>query len=294
MRETNERTSQAPRACTWGSMGEERGAALIAAFVVLVGLTIIALAFVTMVSDDIKNAGAALIDAKAYYVAEAGLAKARWALTTGGQSVGWGESDISFGAGTYTVTTTNNGDGTSTVVAEGYLPNDTNPLAQRRVEERNIPVTTSGLTNLSLTATASASSYKGADTPDRANDGSSSTKWRADGNPSAGSPQWLAMDLGSAAAFDRVAFDEPSGNKITAYQIQYSSNGSIWSAVSDAVETINGRVTTVDFDAVTVRYQRIYITASTRRNPAIAEYETYNSNETQSIILGQGKFVTSW
>lgn len=274
--------------------GEEKGAALIAAFAVLVGLTIIALAFVTMVSDDIKNAGAALIDAKAYYVAEAGLAKARWALTTDGQSVGWGESDISFGAGTYTVTTTDNGDSTYTIVSEGYVPNDTNPLAKRRVEERNISTTTSGLTNLSLTATASASSYKGVDTPDKANDGQTSTKWRADGIPSAGSPQWLAMDLGIAQTFDRVAFDEPSGNKITTYQIQSSSDGTSWSAVSNAVETINGSVTTVNFDAVTVRYHRIYITASTRRDPSIAEYETYNSNEIQSIILGQGKFVTSW
>ncbi len=127
MRETNE----------W--RGGEKGAALIAAFVVLVSLTVMALAFVTLVSDDIKNAGAALADAKAYYIAEAGLAKARWALTTGGQGLGWGEADVAFGAGTYTVTTTDNGDGTCVIISEGYVPDDVNPVARRRVEERDAP-----------------------------------------------------------------------------------------------------------------------------------------------------------
>lgn len=118
---------------------KQRGAALIAAVVILVSLTVTAMAFVTLVSDDIKNVGAVLADAKASYIAEAGLARARWALTTGGQALGWGEADVPFGAGTYTVTTTDNGDGTCTIVSEGYVPDDVNPVARRRVEEGDAP-----------------------------------------------------------------------------------------------------------------------------------------------------------
>lgn len=272
----------------------ERGSALLTVFIVLVTLSAITLAFLNMVKDDIKRSGSEQADLKSYYIAEAGLAKARWALTTGGQAVGWTEADAAFGAGTYTVTTTDNGDGTYTIISEGYLPTDTNPIAKRRVTEKNITAASSGLTNLSLGATATASSSKGGSTPGDANDGASNTKWTANGTPSVGSPQWLAIDFGSSKTFDRVVFDEPLGNQITSYQIQYSTNGSSWSAVSGTAASRVGTITTVNFTAVTARYHRIYITASIKKDPSISEYESYDTNESVSMILGQGKFVTTW
>ncbi len=271
-----------------------KGVVLIGVFVVLVVLAAIAAAFITMVNFETKNTGAEFNDAKALHLAEAGLAKARWALTTGAQTVGWGEADIALGAGTYTVTTTDNGDGTYTVISDGYVPNDTNPVARRRVEERNISVTGGSLTNLCLGATATASSSRGANVPSRAIDGSLSTWWQANGNPSPSSPQWLRVDLGSAKTFDRVVFTEPAGNTITAYTIQYSSNGSSWINVSNPVASKVGTVTTVNFTAVTMRYHRIRITASAATRPSISEYESYDTSQGGTVTLGQGKFVTQW
>jgi Tfp pilus assembly protein PilX len=110
-----------------------RGAALIVTFVILVGLTLAALGLMTLVGHEIRGAGKGLLNMQAFYIAEAGLAKARWALTTDGQSVGWGEADVSFGKGTYTVTTVDNGDDTYTITSDGYIPNDTAPWVKRRV-----------------------------------------------------------------------------------------------------------------------------------------------------------------
>lgn len=279
---------------TRGLFANRKGAVLIGVFVILVALTAISAAFITMVRFEAQNTGTELNDAKAFYLAEAGLAKARRALTTGGQAVGWGESDTALGAGTYTVTTADNGDGTYTIISEGYVPNDTNPVARRRVEERNISATVSGLTNLCIGAAATASSSRGANVPARAIDGSLSTWWQANGNPSPASPQWLRVNLGSAKTFNRVIFTEPAGNTITAYTIQHSSNGSSWTNVSSPVATKVGTTTTVNFTAVTKRYHRIRITASALTRPSISEYESYDTNQAVSVTLGQGKFVTTW
>lgn len=270
------------------------GAVLIATLLVLVTLTVIVLAFVTMISYEIKSAGTVLDDMKALYIAEAGLAKARWALTTDAQGVGWGESGAVFGDGTYTVTTLDNGDGTYTITSDGYVPDDTTPVAKRRVQEKNVPFSIGSPPNLSLAAAASASSVKGSNTADKAKDGAYNTKWQASGTPSAGSPEWLAVDFGSAVSFDRVVFDEPSGNSITVYVLQHSSDGMTWTAVGNPVASVVGQTTTVDFDSTDGRHLRIYITGSTRRDPAINEFESYNIAGGGVPTLGQGKFVTAW
>jgi hypothetical protein len=272
----------------------KRGVALLSAFIVMVTLSTMALAFLSMVKDDIKRNGTEQADLQANYIAKAGLAKARWALTTSGQAVGWGETDTAFGTGTYTVTTMDNGDSTYTIIAEGYIPNDTNPIARRRVEQRNVSVAMSALTNLCLGATATASSTRSGNVASRSIDGNLSTYWQANGNPSPGSPQWLSVNMGSAKTFNRVIFTEPAGNTITAYTIQYSSNGSSWTNVSSPVALKVGMVTTVNFTAVTRRYHRIRITASAATRPSISEYASYDTNQVLSVTLGQGKYVTTW
>ena len=263
----------------------ERGVALILTFIVFVGLSAVAFAFLTMITYETRSVGTGLRNMQAFYIAEAGRAKARWALTVGEETPGaWGEEDIEFGKGTYTVTTTDNGAGTCTITSYGYIPHDTNPVAQRQVVEDNIPLTSES-PNISLDATASASSEK---SPARyANDGLSDTRWVSAG----GNGSWLAMDFGSSITFDKVVFEEV-GNKIQTYEIQHATDGSNWSAVTNATESVDGDITTVTFDPVSDRYVRLFISTVSKNRPSIAELETYNTAE-ESIVLGQGKFITS-
>ena len=270
----------------------KRGAALILVFLIFVGLSGIAFVFLTMVRDEIGSAGAGLWNIQAFYLAEAGLAKARWALTVGGETLGeWeGEEDIAVTVGTTTIGTytidppVDNDDGTCTITTYGYVPNDNNPLAKRQVVEENIPVG-GDLTNLSLVATISASSEKLPPNPaTNANDGDSGTQWKAGSKDDA----WLKLDFGSAATFDRVIF---TGNNINSVTIYYSSNDSDYTEVTNAVED-PGR--TVNFDSVSAQYLRLDMDVDSNKTAEINEFESYNSAEDVSATLGQGEFSTSW
>ena len=256
---------------------EEKGVILILTFIILVTLTVIVLAFASMISDEIGSTGVGLMNMKTFYIAEAGLAKARWELTAGRETAGFGEEDISFGAGTYTFTTTDNGDNTITIISEGYIPDDINPVARRRVSEKNIPIT---FTNLSLSATASASSVQGPNMADRAIDGDSGTSWKS--NVKNGS--WLKLDFSSSITFDRITFD---GTKIDTYAIMYSGDDIVYQAVTNPVESPAGTIT---FDPVSARYFRFDVNGN---RPGINELETFNVAGSEPA-LGQGKFVTSW
>lgn len=258
----------------------ETGVALILVFIILIGLCVIVSAFITMVNYEIRSAGAGLRNMQAFYIAEAGLAKARWALTTGEEAVGWGETNEPFGEGTYTVTTTDNGDDTCTISSSGYIPNATNPVAQRMVTESNIPIS-GGSTNLSLSATASASSEQGSHTADKSNDGNSVTKWKSDVK----NGSWLKLDFGSSTTFDKIIY---SGSKIDSYVIQYSNNDVTYTNVTNPVESPSG---TVNFDSVSARYLGFNVNGN---KPEINELESYNTAEEGPITLGQGEFSTSW
>jgi hypothetical protein len=258
----------------------KKGAALIFIFVLLVSLTLVVLAFVTMVNYEVRSTGAGFTNMKAFYIAEAGRAKARWALTTGEEELGWGEADVSFGSGTYTVTTTDNGDDTCTITSEGYIPDDTNPIAQRRVIERDVPVTT----NLSLAATASASSAQGSNPASDAIDGSTSSKWAASDKDDA----WLKLDYGSSITFNRVVVN---GQKnIDSVTIEYSDDDSDYDGVTSLVESPTWTFT---FDSVSARYMRLSMGVDANKRAEVDELESYDTTA-GSIILGQGEFVSSW
>jgi len=258
----------------------EKGAALIFVFIVLITLSAIAFAFLTMVRDEITTSGAALADMQAFYIAEAGLAKARWALTEGEEAAGWGQEDISFGEGTYTLTTFDNGDDTYTITSDGYIPDDNNPVAKRRIVESDIPVTTE-LINFSSGAAASASSEQGANTADHANDGESSTKWKSAVN----NGSWLKLAFGYSATLDRIIY---TGNKIDSYTIECSEDDAVYQAVTNPVESPGG---IVDFDAVSARYLMFNVNGN---KPEVNELESYSIAGGASTILGRGEFITSW
>lgn len=260
---------------------------LFATFLLMLVLVEMAVA-VGLLSYNAQTGGKSrLMDQQALYLAEAGLQKARQRLVSGGQAVGWGESDVAFGAGTYTVTTTDNGNGTYTLTAQGYVPNRTTPAAQRELTERNIVVTTSNGTNLSLTATASASSSRGGDTPDRAKDGDLGTIWRSDTN---GSGSWLEMDYGSSTSLSKIIIQED--NNIDGLTIEWSDNNSSWTVASGlTVVESPSKTWTATFTATSHRYFRSRFTDVPADSPArVKEMESYNA----SVSLGTGTYSTQW
>jgi len=257
-------------------MTDKKGSVLIFVFVIMVGLSGLALALLTMTGNEIRSSGAGLWNMQAFYIAEAGLAKARWALTVDGQVPGWSETD-DFGEGTYTVTTTDNGDDTCTIVSDGYIPDVTNTAAKRRVIEQNIPTDVQP-PSLSLTATASASSVKGKDTADKAIDGDGRTKWTSNVN----NGSWLKLDFGDPITFNKIVVN---GKKIGSYTIEYSNNDAAYKGVTNLVEL---PAWTCTFDSVAARYLRFSLNG---KRPEVNELETYN---TAIAGLGRGEFTTMW
>lgn len=255
------------------------GFILLFTLAVLLGLSGLALAFLSMLAQEIKGVGAGLLNIRAFYIAEAGRARARWALTSDAQAVGWGESNISFGGGTYTVTTAYTDPPTNslvTITSDGYIPDSANPRARRRVVENNTLFTGGSGVNLSLAASASASGWQGQNTPDKAIDGQSNTKWISDIN----NGSQLTLEYTSAKTVSKVVVD---GNKIDSYVVQYYNASNEWTAVTNAVGSIPGTLT---FDPVTTSYLRLNVHGN---KPQVNEFESYSGSG-----LGQGVFVTSY
>lgn len=254
----------------------QSGAISIFTFVVMLTLIAITVAFLYMISIRIKSSGLELASAQAFWLAEAGRAKARWALTLGGESVGWATSDVPLGGGTYSVTSFYNGSN-CTIISDGHIPDDINPVARSRVVESNISFS-SASTNLSLSATASASSAQGANTAARANDNNNHTKWKSNVN----NGSWLKLDFAQLTTFNQVVIVNVA--QVTVQTIQYSTNDITYYPVSNLVESPQWTYT---FDAVLARYLKFNVSGN---RPEISEFKTYNS----AIGLGQGIFSTLW
>lgn len=233
---------------------------------------------------------AAVADWQASYVAEAGLQRARQALVAGTWSAAASPGNTyteTFGAGEYSVTIVDNGGDEYTITAEGYVPSEVNPAAQRQIVEDAIAVTVSNGTNLALSATASASSTNGADVASNAKDGNTSTKWEAGTN---GSGEWLAMDLGSSVSLNKIIVEE--NNFIDGVSIEASDNGSSWSAVSASVIEDPNKTWTATFTAASHRHFRAVFTASaSNKKVSVEEMECYSSALSS---LGNGEIAVQW
>lgn len=272
-------------------MKDERGAAVLLTFLLMLVLSGLALAVGVAGHNSVVGGRSQLLDKQAFYIAEAGWQKARTQLTAGSWSAGNTYTE-SFGAGEYKVTIANNGDGTYTLTSEGYVPDQTNTVARRQVVEANLSVTT-GDTNLATSATASASSSSGSHTADKANDASTSTHWKANDEEEA----WLQLDFGSAQALDKVVMKE-KGKKIEEIEVQYSSNGSSWTTKAEAEDedhplSRGDRTWTITFSATSARYWRIFIEEADSK-PRVYELEAYHTAGGGSTRLGEGAFTTSW
>lgn len=113
--------------------------------------------------------------------------------------------------------------------------------------------------NLALNATAASSANETSNfTQDKANDGDTSTRWSS-GVLNADNPQWLRLDFGEPTTFNcvRLIWEKSAGK---AYQIQISDNGTDWTDVATVTDGQPSQTRTLNFDPVTARYVRVYIT----------------------------------
>lgn len=261
----------------------QSGAISIFTFVVMITLTAITVAFLYMISIRIKSSGLELASAQAFWLAEAGRAQARWALNSASQSVGWATSDVPLGGGTYSVTSFYSGSN-CTIISDGYIPNDLNPVARSRVVESNISFGATSTNNLSLSATASASSTNGRFSAPNAIDNNINTKWKSGVN----GVSWLKLDFAGLTTFNKVVI--VGGVQIITYTLEYSTNNITFYPVSNLIES---PAWTFTFNAVSARYLRFNTTGN---RSEVSEFQTYNSGSATGSVagLGQGIFSTLW
>lgn len=266
-----------------------RGAVLLLTFLIMLVLAGLALAAGVFSQNSLLTGKSQLLDKQAFYIAEAGWQRGRQAFMAGTWTAAASPGNTyteSFGAGEYRVTLVDNGNSTYTFTSEGYVPNQTVTVAKRKVVETAVPLSFS---NLSLTATASASSSQGSFTPNQANDGSLTTKWQAGTN---GSGSWLAMDYGSATTLDKIVIRED--DNIDGLTIEQSDDSSTWTVVSGlSVVESPAKTWTATFTATSHRYFRARFTSvPSNKKASVNEMESYNTTGPQA--LGAGALTTQW
>jgi hypothetical protein len=279
--------------------GAHSGAALLLTFMMMLMLSGLAMAVGVSAHNSLMTGRTALEDRQAYYIAEAGWQRARQALSAGtwqGASGSGNTYTESFGEGEYAVTiidntspTVTSGDTDYTILSQGYIPAQANYRARRQIHEYELDVTVSN-TNYSLTATASASSVNGSNVAANAKDDDDGTHWKSDVN---GSGSWLQMDYGSAVALDQIFVEEES-NVTGISAVEYSDNGSTWTAVSDLAITEDGKDWTCDFTSTSHRYMRVTFTASSSKKVEVDEMHSYNTAAGTATITDDGEVTTEW
>lgn len=273
---------------------QERGAALLLTFLLMLVLSGFALGAGVFSHNSMVAGKSYMEDKEALYIAEAGLERARQQIEAGNWSAATSpgnEYNESFGAGEYVVTIVDNGSDLYTITSEAYIPNDTNPVAQRQIVETDLEVGT-GTGNIAPTATAAASSTQGGSSAANANDASMSTSWTAS---TQGSGEWLSLDFSSATALDQVVIYEK--NNITGITVEYSSDGSSWNTVPSLTGDGDNSDTTwtFTFTSTSDRYFRAVFTASgVNKKVSVYEFEASNDPGGNPTISQDGAVTTTW
>ncbi|MEF2966612.1 carbohydrate-binding protein [Paenibacillus sp. M1] len=124
-------------------------------------------------------------------------------------------------------------------------------------------------------------------------DGNSATYWESTNNAF---PQWAQVDLGSAVSVDQVVLKLPSGweSRSQTLSIQGSANGTGFSDLkgsdSYTFDPSTGNTVMIRFEAASVRYVRIEVTANTGWPAAqISELELYGSGSPAETAAIPGK-----
>lgn len=273
-------------------MRHSRGAALFMTFLLMLVLAGLGLAVGVHSHNSITGARASLQDRQAFYVAGAGLQRARQALVAGTWAAAASPGNSytesfppSNPVGEYEVTVVDDGGGEYTVTAEGYVPSQSAAVSRRRITVEAIAVTSSSGTNYATSATASASSVNGTNTADKANDGLTSTKWQAGSNGNG----WLAMDFGSARSLNQIVVKEDVN--VTGVTIEYSTNGSSWTSAGASVVESPSKTWTATFSSASYRYFRASVSAASSKKPSVKEMECYSS---AISALGDGEMTSQW
>ncbi|ALG10875.1 CARDB domain-containing protein [Kibdelosporangium phytohabitans] len=136
--------------------------------------------------------------------------------------------------------------------------------------------------NLSLGRTATASGTQGGFAAANVNDGNAQTYWESANNVL---PQWVQVDLGAGASVNQVVLGLPGswGARTQTLSVQGSTDGSAFTALSPSAGRVfspsSANAVTIDFDATTVRYVRVHVTANTGWPAAqVSELEIYGTD----------------
>ena len=196
-----------------GNMFRSSGFVLLLTLILMVSLSAIVGALIVSLTTDFRNAAVQANDAKALWLAEAGLQKAIWNLKTPSGSGGQGENWTTTGV------TETLGDGSYTVVATRW----------------DFALATNG-------ASASATSTSGTNTPAKAIDGSNLTYWESQNVPTPALPQEITISFPYKLTLNKVRFLVPSGstnNRPRRYSWQVSSDGTTYTTVFNMLGSNN-------------------------------------------------------
>lgn len=211
----------------------DKGVILILTFIVMVTLTTITAAFLSMSSVQMKGTGYDVASNKALWLAEAGLQKAIWNLKTpvgsGGQGEDW----------TTTGTTESLGDGNYTMVVERW----------------DFALEAHG-------ASASATSQQGGNIPARAIDGKDGTFWQGE-TPTVANPQEIIITFPYTLTINKVRFlASTSSRRPKDYSWQVSTDGLNYTNVLGVTDNGSLDVTNTFTAVSNVNYLKLSITAN--------------------------------
>ena len=123
-----------------------------------------------------------------------------------------------------------------------------------------------GSTNLALLKATAESSHNQGFVSANAVDGDANTYWESANNTF---PQWVQVDLGTAAAISRIVLKLPAtwGSRTQTLSIMGSSDGSTFATIVGSAgytfDPASANTVTITFPAATARYVRVNVTANT-------------------------------
>ena len=198
-------------------------------------------------------------------------------------TVTWSVSGLPTGAsGNFNpATVTGSGSSTLTITTTNTTPSGTNTLTITGTSGSlvhnstvTLVVTASGPapgSNLALNKTATASSiWSSSYTAAMAVDGSTSTRWSAASGQT--NNQWVLIDLGTGASYNRVVLNEINFPRVTSFKIQSSNDATNFTDL--ATGTTIGGTNTVTFAQVSARYVRLLVLTASGV-PTINEIQVY-------------------
>ncbi|WP_377272464.1 discoidin domain-containing protein [Peterkaempfera sp. SMS 1(5)a] len=170
------------------------------------------------------------------------------------------------------------------------------PAAQ--LSELEVYGAATSTTDLAETAVLTAGSSSAPYTPGNANDGDQATYWESANNAF---PQWIQADLGASVAVAKVVLKLPTGweKRTQTLSVRGSTDGTnftdIVASAAYVFDPASGNTVTISFDAATLRYLRLNITANTGWAAAqLSQLEIYGpaTGDTQAPTAPSGLAYT--